>query len=444
MSLFSSAFLEEVKRGISTHGKPIVYPVLTLQLPSGTRRYSSLGSPLAADAKVVSWGSIQRSYDLRGPNIQSIEVSPTIEDVDRVFSAEVARYRRSLRGSGAIIQLVSPNVDQADWCTVFSGVLESQAMEGSFTWRLVLRPDDRVLQFNQIPRAAILPLDWSDAPSDNELNPYGLFIPIIYGIHNSDGITDAGMVPAYYVDTVGFRYILGIGKLKAVTAVYVDGAVTSPGNYAITYPIVNGKQVTLIDFTADQATASITADVEGLTDDGETTGNLISNPARQLEHALNNFVWGNWMSGPYLSGAPLNADSFSLAEEFLDTMGHEGSRWIGGTEQVLALHFLEEWLDSTEFRGFWTNAGELALAVNDHRTTSIYPETVLFGNEDEQADSALAVPYDTQSLIQEVVIQYVFGQVAGKFHQSVTVQDLSVTDPVSRGRQLPWSASRVL
>jgi hypothetical protein len=461
MGLFSAAFKAECQKGVSLPGGPEIYPILELVLPSGTRRYSKAGVASAArgfsEPRILRWGQVSRSIDLRGTNIQAMEVTPELSDIpddgstERTFSTEVARYPRSLRGSLATIRLVSPNVPDADHFIAFQGQLRSWDQTGPMTWALKLGNDDAALEFGQVPKATIQPVDRPLAhPS-----AFGTFIPIVYGIHNSDGISPRAMLPAYYVDTVNFLYEFQLGRSSQVRAVFKDGVVVPTTDYTVTYSTGNGKLAALIDFTADPwgggEPGVITVDADGLTYNSDGTGGLITNPADQLLHFLNNFVWGDWRSGPFQgANAPVNAASFDAVADFLDAMGHEGSRWLGGVaneegvaSSTDALQILKEWLTSHECRAFWTNSSELAIGVNDHRTTDIYiDDPHLQGNEDEQG--AFGTPFDQQALLREITLQYVFGAAAGKYHQTVRVQDLSVVDPIARTLQLPWSAARVV
>ena len=455
MGLFSTAFKAECSKGVAIDGvalpgAPDVFPVLTLALPSGTRRYCSEGLAVTADGpcepRIRRWGSIARSVNARSPELASVEVSPELSDIPdpgtttRVFATEVARYPRQLRRVAATIELVSPNVPNADAFTVFSGILEGWDQAERMTWRLRLRPDDTRLQYGQILKATITPEDWPNAAPD----AYGVYCPIIYGIHSSDSLGGGGMVPTYCVHQASGVYLVALGTIDDITAVYSDGAVVPTTDYARADATVNGKRVTLIDFTSDRGEEVITADVRGLTTDATGAGSLITNPMRQFEHLANNFIWADWRAQPYETAtAPLDSDSLDTVADFLDAMGHEGSRWIGGTEPVAALQELQTFLTSHEARAYWKNNGDLAFAVNDHRTTNIYLAYPWFVGDHDEGEG-FAIQYDTQGLLREMTVRFVWGQVASKYHQTVRVQDLGVSDPVSRELALQWSASRVV
>lgn len=453
MTVFSAAAAAEIARGISAPGQPNLYPVLSLDLPSGPVVYSNAGVAIAAQGGAqprIRFGSITRSIDPRSATIASVEISPTVSDVPdppngpRLFSQEVARYPRSLRGIAATLTARSPRIPDADVITLFPGVLDSYDQVEPMSWQLKIRPDDFALQYGTLPKAVI------DPPKFPSADPaaYGNLIPIIYGIHDSNGITAKGMVPAYKVDQAGNgSWMLGAGWLKAVRAVYGDGTVIPTSEYSIAHPIVDGILYTQVVFSAAQGDAAITADVEGLEDVGDGTGALITNPAYQLLHLLVNFGWGDWRSGPYLANAtaPLLESSFDDVASFLAAKGHEGSRWIGGGEPQRVGQVLEEWLASHGVRAFWTPFGQLALTVvSDHRKSFVYGFELWLRGDEDSAAGGFKAPFPSQSLLREVNVQYVHGAVAGRYHQATRVQDLTVTDRVSRNLQLPWSAARVL
>src|SRR4029079_11088134 len=121
-------------------------------------------------------------------------------------------------------------------------------------WTLNFRANDRPLTA-QVPRTTITTYDWPDAPKDS----LGQYVPIVYGRHDSSGETNTGALPTIYVDNSGFRYLVSIGHMTSVQRVYKDGTLVNAG-CSITNPVVGGRQWTLIDFTTDQGTSTITCD----------------------------------------------------------------------------------------------------------------------------------------------------------------------------------------
>jgi hypothetical protein len=444
--LWSSAFIAETEKGLGRPGRPEIYPGLELVLPGGTVRYAPVGIASAArgsyEARLISPGSIVRTINERTNNLTDLEVEVEVSDAGdraadrRQLGIRFSTYRQTYRGSVATIRLLSPNVSDADSPIVFSGVLDSAEQVRPMVWRLRLRLNDAPLKFGSVPRAIVSQADWPSADS----TALGQYIPIVYGTHDSAGMTYTGFLPTLYVDRLGFRYLVGIGHLKTIRAAYVNGVATTA--YTTTYPTVNGKLVTLLDFTAAQ-TGDVTCDVDGLTDKSDGTGNLITNPADVLSHLLTNFVYGDWRSGEYLAAttAPLHAASFVETGVFLSARGHECSRYLA--TQQRALDLVNEWADNHQAKVFWTGTGKLAVRMNDPSTTRLYTDEQWFhGDEDEMG--AFALRSDTQSLTREVSVPYIYDSAEGQFRQNLIVSDLSVTDKVAVSIEQPWSAARIV
>src|SRR5262245_66659169 len=112
-------------------------------------------------------------------------------------------------------------------------------------------------------------------------------------------------------------------------------------------------------------------------------GDLILDPARQILNLLGVFGFQAYKSGafPDPADAPLDVPTFETIGDFLTLLGYEGSRWIGGQDQVRLNEELQTWLTDHELRAFWTPAGKLAVGVNDPRVPAfgIYNSTWLRG-----------------------------------------------------------------
>jgi hypothetical protein len=450
VGLFSAAFRDECRKGVDLPGAPEVFAVLAASFPSGDRLLSDgavpAGSLGMAEPHISRWGGFKRAVDPRSPTLQSVELSPEMRDIQspveaRRFAKEVARYRRSLRLSPVTITFISPNIDEADWFPAFSGVLSSIDQVSPLRWALKLRPDDRWLVYGKAPAPTITPADWPNAhPS-----AWGIFSPMVYGVHDSTAAGDKGMLPTYFADQSGSRYICGLTKWKLIRRVFENGTLVPISDWATAYVLNNGIQWTLVDFTSPRATdAVITVDAEGITEDGEPTGALLTNPALQIQNWLV-LVKNGWRSGPFpaVSSAPINPDATDALAIFHDEKSHEGARYIGGKAQVGVLAELENWGSSHETRFYWQNDGRLALGVVDHRRGP-YPSVWLRGDQDIRKGAPYRVAYDDKSILRELLLSYVHGETSGRYHQTLRLQDLSVTDTTARGRELAWSAARVL
>jgi len=449
--LWTSAFLVETEKGIGRPGRPLIYPGLEIALPGGNKRYAPVAIGSAAhggyEPRLLAAGSIARSVNERTNDLTDVEVEVEVSDGGskaadrRRLAIRLATYRQSYRGSVATIRLLSPNVPDSDSPIVFNGVLDAAEQVRPMVWKLRLRMNNAPVKYGSLPRAIISQADWPSAASA----VLGQYIPIVYGTHNSTGITGAGFVPALLVDAIGFRYLVGLGKMKLIRAVYKDGVAVDASLYAVTYPTVNGKLVTLIDFAATQGTSAITVDLDGLSDKADGTGNLITNPADILFHLLVNFVFNDWRSGEYAaaSTAPLDATSFVETAAFLSARGHEGARRLSGDNQVKALELINEWSNDHGAKVFWKRNGTLAVRMNDPCTARLYSDEQWF-HADEDEGGAFKMPVDTEGVTREVSLPYIFGETAGKFYQVLVVSDLTVTNKVAISMDQPWSASRVV
>jgi hypothetical protein len=448
--LWSSSFIAETEKGIGRPGRPEIYPGLEIAFPGGSKRYAPVGIASAAHGGyeprlLPPFPTIARSVNERTNNLSDLEVEVEISDAGdraadrRQLGIRLATYRQSYRNSVATIRLLSPNVSDADSPIVFSGVVDTAEQVRPLVWRLRLRLADSPLKYGFLPRAIISQADWPSAHFD----ALGQYIPIIYGTHNSTGITAAGFVPCHYVDQLGFRYLVGLGHMKTIRTVYSAGVAVDTANYAVTYPTVNGKLVTLIDFTATQGTNDVTVDLDGLSDKADGTGNLISNPAEVLQHLLVNFVFGDWRSGEYLSAstAPIHAPSFVETANFLSARGHECSRRL--SVPMRALDLVNEWADNHGAKLFWKGNGQLAVRMNDPNITRLYTDEQWFHADEDEA-GAFALRSDAQGITREISLPYLFGETEGKFYQGMIASDLSVAQKVAISLDQPWSASRVV
>ena len=89
---------------------------------------------------------------------------------------------------------------------------------------------------------------------------------------------------------------------KFPTGALGAAGVQTGSGWSATVVEVNGRGYTLIDFTTDQGTATITCDVTGLESAGDGSGTVVTNPATIWAMWLSNFVFadytgvGGWLS----------------------------------------------------------------------------------------------------------------------------------------------------
>ncbi len=416
-----------------------------VDLPGGTKRYSMNGQASAArghfEDKILSFGSITRRIAGRKNNLENFEAIVEIDDKDFELSILLAGPdANSVRGSVARVVLFSTNVDNSVAFTYFEGRILSPKATPSLSYLVPFVPNNMPLE-KYFPKHSISQFDFTNADAD----ALGRYVPLIYGVHDSTGVTNEGMVKAFSVDTVNFRYLLSLGILKSVDAVYSAKALkTIDSDYTITNPIVNGKQFTLIDFVADQGDNEITADLQGYETIGDGTGTLIDDPVDQLKHVLVNFVWGDYSSGLWLpdASAPIDTARFAETKTFLTALGFEGSRDIFSSQRK-GIQVLNEWLDNHRVKGFWAKPGNLAIRPDDFRTTDIYiDDPWIRWDFHQQSKSMPPFEIDDLNVLDRVDISFLFDSAKNKFNRTLVVEDPSVVQGVSEKIDYHWSAAR--
>lgn len=395
---------------------------------------------------------LRSAIDLFTYALSESELSPELDDADEVpalrrqFAREVAKYPNQLRRSAATIRLVSPDFADADSFVVFTGILDGVSQVAPMRWRLLLRPDDGPLRSTGSDTGGIPKVQLARYFTQMDPDVQDYFAPIIYGVHSSIGSGDRGFVPCLLVDTLLAKYVVSLGHIKSVTAVYVDGTLISGGAYTVTFETVKGALFTIVDFTSPQ-TGEVTADVEGLTDNPDGTGTLLTDPALIIKHLLVNFGFGDWRSGSaWLADgtAPVDATAFTTVGTYLTTLGYECSLYVSGDAQAGLLDVFNKWLVYHAAYAWWTNLGKLTVGVLDHRPpATIYPsDPVIEGDSDELG--AFATPFDSQGIQREISIKYLRGAVDGKLYQTYKVVDLSVSEPVGSSLSIEMAKASVL
>lgn len=410
-----------------------------LDLPGGTRRYSMAGYSSVGtghyDGKVLAFGSIRRVLSPRaGGNLQSIETHVEIEDLDRSW-ARLAEgsSAESIESSAARIKLAHPDVAEDDWLPRFAGIVSLWDWTGPLKASVIIKSDDRTLHRKHPKSAWVIGLtDWPNAQAD----VIGELAPLLYGKHDSANYSNTGMIPTLYVDTVGFRYMVCAGRAADVSRVLKDGTPVGAG-FSITYPIVRGKQYTLVDFAGDQGSSSIDVDVDGYEDVGDGAGVWIRNPADQMMHYLSNFVFGDYRSGEWLSDSELvDSVSFATLAAYCTSHSVEGSRRI--SERATASSVIAEWLQSFEARAWWTSGGALAAGVEDPTITDIYQDDPWLRWERDALDPFKLTP-DDHKLVTALTLSYVYSETDGDFAAVTDVMRPDVENRFPGTLDLPWS-----
>lgn len=329
-----------------------------LVLDSGTLRFSHVGvagNTAYYEARVLSFGELFREIPVVPDPPQASEVTIELANESGYFSA--LRSANSLYGRTLRILFGDPDRGEADFDTVFDGVITSWAFSG--TTFSVSAVDRIALRFDE---AVQLVLRTTLAPFANmpDRVPRHL-VPLVYGTVSADG----GALPAYAIDPAigqaNYRYVAGQGRLKSITAVYVYGVLkTVTTHYVVNYITgVGGDDLTVIDFLAaggDPYTGEdgeVTFNCIGLTDDGLETGTAITNPARQFQAFLerNGFVAGDF-----------DSDLVDFAATIYDNLSVDGAVALTG-EPLVIWDAIEKFSSSFGIIPFSTRMGKLAFAA---------------------------------------------------------------------------------
>jgi len=417
---------------------PDVAFLLAITIAGTTYRWGAVGEPGRIHAgtglyepRVVSWGgSIERGVSPTESGLDlSNDVDVLLNDHDQAITTILeGAARNSVRGATAVIYLASRNVGPGDWLTLYSGRIETYSQPSPLLWSFRLAPHDQPLRRESVPKPKILVSDWPTAA----LAARDLPAPILYGRVSSSNGTNDGAVACHYVDSVGFRYLVCAGRAKAVETVYKDGVSVAAANYAITYPVVNGRLYTVIDFTATQGTSTITCDAQGYDSVGDGSGTLITDPAAIAKHLLVNWIYGDWQNGAWLSDSTAPVDVTSFGTTFFSTRGYEASVYVATKRR--GVDVLNDLLKSFEAKACWTAAGTITLKVEDFTSWSYVSDLVL--REDEI--SGWGLTYAVAQLVDKIELQYALLPTGG-YTRRLTVSDLGTGEQAPEGIDAPFS-----
>jgi hypothetical protein len=418
--------------------KPNPQVALVVEIEGGLN-LSETGSPLFSDgydyqAKLLSVGQISRGVTLRQNSLELPTVEILIDDTDQSIATNVGASRSYYRNKTASIYLVSPGLPAAKWYTLFSGIISAVAQPSPLMWQFTISPDDLPLRRESVPRLTIERGDWPNAPLDS----LSTVVPMIYGQITSQGTTNTGALPAYYVDPTTFQYLVCVGYAKSVDYVYKDGALVASSGYSITHPIVNGRVYTVIDFTTDQGSSIITCDVKGYESVGDGSGTLIEDPPAVLQHLLLNFVYNNYTVGNWatLGNEPIDATTFGTT--FFSSRNYKASVYIADKRK--ALDIINDFLSTFEMKGYWTTEGKLALAVEDFTSFSY-----VTGNVIRESDiSNIISSWPSADVVDEIKASYSYNPASGSYSQQLRVVDPTTGEDAPEELELPYSPSFIL
>lgn len=424
-------------RGTAFFGLSVSFPGSTLRL-SSVPFTSVTGGHYSA--KVQNWGQIRYSISDRSGRLQPTQTTVLVDDTDRTIARIYeGASADTVRGSAATIYLATPTVASSSWLTVFSGKVIKVAFPQPFLAELTLKVDDDQFQ-RQSPRGGWIlnAKTWPNAMADAV---YGKVAPVLYGYHDAANYqTGPGMVPTLYVDTVLHRYLVCAGKAKTLTRVYVDGAQVSGSAYgsAFDYVTKDGRIYTCITFTSDQGSAEVTCDADGYEAVGDGTGALITNPATQWAHRLTNFVFGDYMSGSWLStNSLIDSTTLSAAESYFTSLGARGSDY--DPERRTGSDITARYLNSWRMRGYWTLAGKLGQGY-ENVFADPYQGTRWQWFKDEVGPFSLVE--DDFQVTSRIAIQQCYAAAQDTYLSSLEVMDASITSETQESLDLIWSEAK--
>lgn len=267
----------------------------------------------------------------------------------------------------------------------------------------------------ELPRRRITSTIFADCPAgeidvDGKQLPtiVGLPEPIVYGVV-SDADLDAtarkGACPGLPVgtETIGgnpswVRVLLASHACKAIDAVYLGGGLVASGDYdtvgllvpgtaswasagfSVDYRDIGGRRYTMIYAIGPTATAildgsaPLTADLQGIEDVGDGSGDVIENIYDQYQHWLQNWAFGHYLTGAWLSG-PTYADASPLIDEdsFADAAvlrnTYTGAGVIGANGDLRTKReWIGAWNASADGRSGWNRAGQYRVTCGEQGT----------------------------------------------------------------------------
>lgn len=421
-------------------GRATAFGALTVSFPGSTLKMSTVPFTSATGghytARVLSWGGINYSISDRSGRLNSVEVRVLVSDTDRSIARIYAgTSSESVRGSVATIKLASPLVASSSWTTLFSGVVVKVSFPRPFEAEIVMRTADD--QFQRVsPRGGwvMSRVSWPNAKAE----VFDKVAPCLYGVHDASTMqTGPGLVPALYVDTIEFRYLVCAGKAKSIDRVYVDGIQTGSG-WATEYVTRGGRIYTCINFTTDQTDAEITCDANGYESVGDGSGSTITNPATQWAHRLTNFVLGDYMTGSWLStNSLIDSTYLTSAESYMTSLGAKGSDY--DDQRRTGHDITARYCTSFRMRAWWTLSGTVATEY-ENIFSAPYGGTRWRWYRDEMGPFSLAE--DDHQVSSRIVGRHIRSASQGSYLSTLEVMDASVSNDTQEALDLELSEAK--
>lgn len=409
--------------------------------------------------RVLEWGTIR--YSAEGFDVDRVSTWARIADPDNELGAIFAgKDGEEARGALTDLRYASPDItDKTKWYTAFDGVLKSWEEVEPRIWELRFRTDDDGID-SEVPRTKYTEFDFPDADATIFSNT----VQVLYGVQNAFGLTDDGAVGCPDVDKVRFRRFVSLGIMKSVIRVFSKAGRDDPvvermagfasgtaatAGYQIIFPIINGRQFTLIEFNvAGMGEAElfeeleITCDVEGIEDVGDGTGIIIRN-ADAIAHFYSNFVKANYQSGLWFPPDPrLDEDSFISVQTFLNNLGQDTSRRIGGESRARkAKDELADWCFQLRIKMFWDENGKLVVREFSPFTLEVYKDEPAWIREGLHDITEGSYEVDDTGIKQQVFVNYIDRSASGDFLANIEVRDFELDGDEAETIEATWFRS---
>ena len=391
------------------------------------------------------FGEQTRGAPRTGHRLLSSSVTVRVEDIDRTLLNHYDTVT-DVEGSTGRIVLRSEDVPEDEHWLRVSGVVDEYPASGRIqNFLLTPQQERRVRSKTHIP--TIQRKDFPGTPQES----LGKDAWVIYGEHISQGRPElpTGVIKALQVDATSGNnlWLASYGRIQSVPKVWRDGT-DETNNWSLRYELIAGRWWSLIEDTTDTAQAGndVRFDAAGFDDDGTGSGNLITNPAAQLEHFLTNFVFGDHQAGLNQSVTWLSASSFPISTTlFSETKGFftrrqsEGSRVL--TAGVNGLDVLTEWCENFNAKPFWSLDWKLAVRIADPTRLDIVVPRHL--RSDTRFGSELQRSIERQAKLTHATVNYLYDTAAGQFSLQNEVQDTRRTDVRAQEFSFFWGRGRV-
>lgn len=370
------------------------------------------------------------------------------KDITRVLEATRAR-RSAVTIKWAAGSKGSP-VEPSDYATLFTGILDRWNQQRLGEWELVAKPDSGGLE-GSVPKQPILKGENPLADTQNK-NPWGIYMPQVYGVHDSTALTGLGMLPTInicYDATLGYHYLISQGWIRDAPLVLVDTTQQTQGaDYVFVQGVKAGKSISYISFLPEHnpsQSAIVSVDAQGYEDLGDGTGAVITNPVSQLLHWITNYGLGDHKTGTWLTiDLLLDPASWARAETWANLYGLEGAMYIGGTTQQLkAIDVINKWLETwPEFRIYWDHLGKLAIGV----VTPILEDSNIPREHWIRGEDFLSFKpeNDTSQIMTRLSQSYLYGVKDAKYWQTLDLQDLTQSEKIGEDLAALYSAARLV